>query len=154
MDLVGSLYSLLRFLGCSVKPIKNFHSRRGVRQADPLSPLLFILVVELLQYIINKATCMGILLTPIMSHNQYEFPIIQYVDPTLIVMKASQWELFCMKGILHSFSELICLKVNYNKSCLLPSSLDAIKTAQLVVVIWLPNWPLPLYLSWFANGDL
>jgi retron-type reverse transcriptase len=34
---------------------KDFHYKRGVRQEDPLSPLIFVLAADLLQSIVNRA---------------------------------------------------------------------------------------------------
>jgi retron-type reverse transcriptase len=35
-------------------PGKTFHCRRGVRQGDPLSPLLFVMAADFLQTLVNK----------------------------------------------------------------------------------------------------
>lgn len=40
---------------------KDFHCKRGVRQGDPLSPLLFVLAADLLQSIVNRAYQQGLL---------------------------------------------------------------------------------------------
>ena len=40
-------------------PGKKFHCRRGVRQGESMSPLLFVLVADLLQSIFNEAMLKG-----------------------------------------------------------------------------------------------
>lgn len=44
---------------------KTFHCKRGLRQGDPLSPLLFVLAADLLQTVINNAKDQGRLNLPI-----------------------------------------------------------------------------------------
>jgi hypothetical protein len=63
-------------------PGKNISCRRGVRQGDPMSPLLFVLAAELLQCIVNKACQQHLLQMPFPSRDGYGFPIIRYADDT------------------------------------------------------------------------
>jgi hypothetical protein len=55
---------------------KVFHCKRGIRQDDPLSPLLFVLATDLLQSLINKAKEMGLLRLPIHVGYTSDFLII------------------------------------------------------------------------------
>jgi hypothetical protein len=107
-------------------PGKKFYCKRGVRQGDPLSPLLFVLAAELLQAIINKAASSGLLRKPIPQPDE-DFPIVQYADDTLMILEADARQLFFLKGILHSFSESTGLKVNYRKSQIIPINVQAAK---------------------------
>jgi hypothetical protein len=88
-----------------------------------MSPVLFVLAAELLQCIINKAHQLQLLQMPIPSRDGSGFPIIQYADDTIIVMRASQMELLYLKAILESFAQSTGLRVNYAKSCMVPLNL-------------------------------
>lgn len=100
-------------------PGKKFNCKRGVRQGDPLSPLLFVLAAEILQYVINGLKDKGILRLPIPQPSN-DFPIVQYADDTLLIMQADARQLFCLKAILNSFADSTGLRVNFNKSVIVP----------------------------------
>jgi hypothetical protein len=104
-------------------PGKSLQCKRGVRQGDPSSPLLFVLAADLLQHIINKARNQGLLHLPIQSSDNAGFPIIQYVDDT-IILKASQKELLCLRALLESFTQSSSLRVNYAKTGMVPINLS------------------------------
>jgi hypothetical protein len=53
--------------------------------------------------------------------------MIQYVDDTLVVLKADARELICLKALLQTFSASTGLKVNYSKSCMMPINMDGVR---------------------------
>ena len=95
----GTSYVLLN--GVSGKTI---HCRRGVRQGDPLSPLLFVITADLLQSVLNYEKSMCHLQLPISLNHTNDFPVVQYADDTLIFMEADLVQLTHLKAILQSFS--------------------------------------------------
>jgi hypothetical protein len=101
-------------------PGKSFHCKRGVRQGDPLSPLLFVLATDLLQSIINKARQQGLLQLPLTENCGQDFPIVQYADDTLLILEACPRQLFFLRAVLNSFATSMGLKVNYLKSSMYP----------------------------------
>jgi hypothetical protein len=93
-----------------------FKTFRGLRQGDPLSPLLFNLVVDVLGVLLNKAVDKGHLkdiltnlLPGVISH-------IQYADDTVIMVDGSDQSIRNLKLILYCFEWLTGLKINYHKS--------------------------------------
>ena len=104
---------------------KTFHCKRGVRQGDPLSPLLFVLAADLLQSALNAARNNGLLSLPIPLNHSQDFPILQYADDTLIIMEVKLDQLTALKDILRLFSLSTGLKVNFSKSMLVPINLDS-----------------------------
>jgi hypothetical protein len=112
-------------------PGKVFHCRRGVRQGDPLSPLLFVLATDLLQSIINKAKELKLLNLPLPQRCGDDFPIVQCADDTILILEACPKQLFTLKALLNSFAESSGLKVNYQKSSIYPINVTEDKMAIL-----------------------
>jgi len=105
-------------------PGKVLHCRRGVRKGDPLSPLLFVLVANLLQSILNRAKDQNLLQLPLPLRCSTDFSIIKYADEILIIMEACSRQLLTLKALLHSFSESTGLKVNYSKLVMVPINIQ------------------------------
>ncbi|XP_073359845.1 uncharacterized protein [Aegilops tauschii subsp. strangulata] len=97
-------------------PGKKNYCRRGVRQGDPLSPLLFVLAADLLQSILNKAMSQGLITSPLQVQSNPDFPVVQYADDTLVLIQADTRQLLCLKALLNTFATATGLKVNYLKS--------------------------------------
>src|SRR6185437_14339290 len=107
---------------------KVFHCKCGVRQGDPLSPLLYVLTSDLLQSMVNLARRQNLLNLPIPLQYSEDFPILQYADDTLVIMEACTQQMAVLKAILQDFSNLTGLKVNFAKSLLVSINVDENRT--------------------------
>lgn len=82
----------------------------------PFTVRVFVLAVDFLRSMINKAKDLGLLRLPIPIASINDFPVIQYPDDTLIVVEDDTRQLFFLKSLLNSFSLSIGLKINFSKS--------------------------------------
>jgi hypothetical protein len=82
------LYSASTSVLLNGVPGKKITCKRGVRQGDSLSPLLFVSTSELLQSVINDAWNRGLINLPIDDDFGQKYPILQYADDTLMIMPA------------------------------------------------------------------
>jgi hypothetical protein len=70
-------------------------------------------------------------LLPIPLNYTLDFPIIQYVDDTLIIMEGCARQLFFLKSLLQTFAASSCLRVNYSNSMMVLINIDDQKLATL-----------------------
>jgi hypothetical protein len=97
-------------------PSRPFSPSRGIRQGDPLSPFLFVLMAEGLGRCIKVAVTDGSLkglplhsIQPTLSHSHF-------VDDNLLLNSPTFREVNKLNSILSDFTEASGMSLNYDKS--------------------------------------
>jgi hypothetical protein len=101
------------------QPIKH---RRGLRQGDPLSPMLFILAMDPLQRVLDIATSQG-LLQPI-GADPIKLRTSLYANDAALFLRPSQHDMTNLQHILQCFGEATGLFTNMQKSEMYPINCD------------------------------
>jgi hypothetical protein len=96
-------------------PTADFNVGKGLRQGDPLSPFLFLIVVEGLSGLMSKAVENNLFHGYKVS-NIIMFHSLQFADDTIIVGEGNWENLWMIKTVLWSFEIVSGLKVNFYKS--------------------------------------
>jgi hypothetical protein len=97
------------------EPSSFFHSGRGLRQGCPLSPLLFIMVMEGLSLLLKKIQAEG-RITGIKVSRLVKILHLLFVDDVLIMTNDSQLEWREIYGLLKIFCCATGLQINWSKS--------------------------------------
>jgi hypothetical protein len=94
----------------------NFQTKKGLRQGDPLSQLLFNIAVDMLVILINRAKLDGQIDGVVPHLVDDRLSILQYADDIIIFLDHDPSKARHLKLLLCAFEQLSGLKINFHKS--------------------------------------
>ncbi|XP_016173366.1 uncharacterized protein LOC107615862 [Arachis ipaensis] len=101
-------------------PSKAFKMERGLRQGDPLSPLLFVLVVDVLHRMFRVAARNGRIAPLRIGRDHIELSHLQFADDTILFCPPEIETIVNYKRLLRCFELMSGLSINFDKSNLIP----------------------------------
>lgn len=100
-------------------PTHPFKLERGMRQGDPLSPFLFVMVAEAFNHIMRRAIERGIMEGIEVGREKVMVSHLQFADDTLVFCPAKMRCIINMRRLKDCFHLLTGLRINFNKSSLI-----------------------------------
>jgi len=125
-------------------PSRPFKMGRGIRQGDPLSPFLFVLMAEVLNKMIQRAVSSGLFKGLTVSNGEIQLSHLQLADDTLVFCEAKEQYVRLIKGIFLSYQVFSGLCVNYKKSALVVVGKDDAWIAKVEVMLGCSRVQLPI----------
>ena len=93
-----------------------FQTKKGLRQGDSISPMLFNIVADMLAVMIEHAKADGQIDGVVNHLVDGGLSILQYADDTILFMDHDLEKARNLKLILSAFEQLSGLKINFHKS--------------------------------------
>jgi hypothetical protein len=93
-----------------------FQTKRGLRQGDPMSPILVNIVADMLALLIRRAKADGQIRGVIPHLVDDGLSILQYVDDIVLLLDHDLEQAKNLKLLLCAFEQLSGLKINFHKS--------------------------------------
>lgn len=121
-DLVYRTISDIRYkISINGESSPEFRSSRGVRQGDPLSPLLFILAQQLLSFNLKKLEVAGKMQPYRLGRNIRPISHILFADDLLIFSNGRIRSLHCVRELLQRYERSSGQQINLRKSSIFVS---------------------------------
>ena len=93
-----------------------FQTKKGLRQGDPLSPLLFNIVVDMLAILTKRAKEEGQISGVVPHLVDGGLAVLQYADNTIFFMEHDLYQARNLKLLFYAFEQAFGLKINLDKS--------------------------------------
>ncbi|GKV50907.1 hypothetical protein SLEP1_g57586 [Rubroshorea leprosula] len=100
-------------------PTNQFPVSKGIRQGDPLSPFLFLIVAEGLNGLVSSAVEKQLYKGVVVGNEGVSVSHLQFADDTIFFGEASEDNIGVIKSIMRTFELVSGLKINFGKSQLM-----------------------------------
>lgn len=136
-------------------PTSEFPLKRGLHHGDPLSPFLFLLAAEglnfMMQAVVDSKMFTGY---KIGSHQELPISHLQFADDTLLLGEKIWANVRALRAVLLLFESASGLKVNFLKSMLMGVNISDSWLAKATYVLHCKVGKVPfVYLGLSVGGD-
>ncbi|KAJ0855327.1 putative RNA-directed DNA polymerase [Helianthus annuus] len=136
-------------------PTFEFKCGKGMRQGDPISPFLFIMVMESLSCLIDKAEEVGVFSGIRLPNDGPKLSHLFFADDALIIGEWMESNAFNIIRILRCFHVCSGLKINLGKSKLFGIGVDHGEVEALADVVGCKQHVLPFkYLGLMVGANM
>nr|GFA52616.1 RNA-directed DNA polymerase, eukaryota [Tanacetum cinerariifolium] len=134
-------------------PTSEFQFFKGHKQGDPVSPFLFILVIESLHVSFQRVVDAGFF-TGIMLDTSISVTHLFYADDFIFMGQCNRANIDTITRVLDVFHRASGLRINMNKSKLMGISVESSKVEQAVEKIGCMDLKMPFKYLGSKVGDL
>ncbi|XP_035842190.1 uncharacterized mitochondrial protein AtMg01250-like [Helianthus annuus] len=116
-------------------PTFDFRCEKGLRQGDSLSPFLFLIVMEALSWILNKAKDIGVFKGINFSEDEPDLTHLLYADDALILGEWTCENIKSIARVLRIFYLCSGLRINLHKSNIYGVCTDDLEVDNMMEVL-------------------
>lgn len=122
-----------------------FNARKGLREGDPLSPLLFNLVGDALSRMLAKASEKNLVSGLLEEFRPSGIITLQYADDTILFFsKVEDFAVRNLKSVLMWYEQILGMRINFHKSELVPLNLEPSEAHRLAHIFSCPVGSFPI----------
>jgi mannosylglycoprotein endo-beta-mannosidase len=112
-----------------------FQTKKGLRQGDPLSLVLFNIIADMLAVLIERSKRLGFIDGLVPHLVEDGLSILQYADDTILFLENGLAKARGLRVVLNAFERLFGLKINFHKSELYPFGETKERVAEYVELL-------------------